>query len=105
LARRNRVDPDLEDAFDDDDDSDDEVDDRQRLVRQNTTPSSTQLPAVNHASPTPQPTPVQPHVSSSSRPRVVGGGVGTDGVFANMSARPERTESEKDEQPPVESPC
>lgn len=33
----------------------------------------------------------------------MGGGVGSDGVFANMSARPERVESEKekDEMPPV----
>lgn len=33
----------------------------------------------------------------------MGGGVGTDGVFANMSARPERTDgnAEKEEQPPV----
>lgn len=31
----------------------------------------------------------------------MGGRVGTDGVFANLSARPERTDSEKDEQPPT----
>jgi hypothetical protein len=33
--------------------------------------------------------------------RVVGGGGATDGVFANMSARPERQNTEKEEQPPV----
>ncbi|KID65493.1 Metal homeostatis protein BSD2 [Metarhizium brunneum] len=100
LTRRNRVDPDLEDAFDDEDASDDEADDRQRLVRHNTTPSTTNLPPVDHEPSSPQPTLAQPNSSSGSRPRVVGGGVGTDGVFANMSARPERSDSEKDEQPP-----
>ncbi|KAJ6443493.1 metal homeostatis protein bsd2 [Purpureocillium lavendulum] len=102
-ARNGRVDPDLADAFDADGDSDDdEADDTQRLVRQSTTPSSGSVSngvvgATGH-----QP-PVQPSntASSGSRPRFMGGGVGTDGVFANMSARPERTESEKDEQPPT----
>uniref|UniRef100_A0A1Y1K4B5 Metal homeostatis protein bsd2 n=1 Tax=Photinus pyralis TaxID=7054 RepID=A0A1Y1K4B5_PHOPY len=100
LTRRNRVDPDLEDAFDDEDVSDDEADDRQRLVRQNTTPSTTHLPPVDHGLSSPQPALAQPNSSSGSRPRVIGGGVGTDGVFANMSARPERSDSEKEEQPP-----
>ncbi|KAK2594465.1 hypothetical protein QQS21_007811 [Conoideocrella luteorostrata] len=104
LTRRNRVDPDLADAFDDDDaSSDDEVDDRQRLVRRNTTPpspSSPGMPAIDHGLSYPQPVPVQPSASSGSRGRVVGGGVGSDGVFANLSAKPERTDSEKDEMPP-----
>lgn len=105
-TRRNTVDPDLADAFDDDDASEDETDDRQRLVRQNSTPT------ISSSSDVSRPTPpvAQPNVyaaadSSGSRPRVMGGGFGSDGVFANMSARPERTDSssEKDELPPVSS--
>jgi hypothetical protein len=103
-SRRNQVNPDLADAFDDDeDDSDNEADDRQRLVRQNSTPaiepSSGNAAASSHA---PSYTPPALAASSTPRPtRVMGGGNGTDGVFANMSARPERVETEKDEQPPV----
>jgi hypothetical protein len=44
------------------------------------------------------PTPATP---AARQQRVMGGGVGSDGVFANMSARPERVESEKEEMPPV----
>lgn len=100
----NHVDPTLADAFDDDgDDSDDEADDRQRLVRQNSTPSggandgsSSQItPEQSPAYGTPSPD------TAARSGRVVGGGIATDGVFANMSARPERQETEKDEQPPV----
>jgi hypothetical protein len=103
-SRRNQVNPDLADAFDDDeDDSDNEADDRQRLVRQNSTPaiepSSGNAAASSHA---PSYTPPALAASSTPRPtRVMGGGNGTDGVFANMSARPERVETEKDEQPPT----
>ncbi|PHH74326.1 hypothetical protein CDD80_3165 [Ophiocordyceps camponoti-rufipedis] len=97
-SRRGSVDPALADAFDAEDgsDDDDDADDRQRLVRQN----STQMPP---ASPPHSPaTAREPEsASSGSRPRYVGGGVGTDGVFANLSARPERTDSEKEEQPPT----
>ena len=95
-TQRHRVDPDLADAFDDpDDDSDAEPDDRQRLVQQNSTP-------VDAAGLQPNQTPVAARVASARRAsRVMGGGVGSDGVFANMSARPERNESEKEEQPPV----
>ncbi|KAM0237449.1 hypothetical protein ACHAP5_009000 [Fusarium lateritium] len=92
-----QVDSTLADAFDDDDESDDEVDDRRRLMRQNSTPS---MENVTHA-------PVQPAVpvpapSGSRSARVVGGGSGSDGVFANLSARPERgtSDPEKDELPP-----
>ena len=95
-----QVDSTLADAFDDDDDSDDEVDDRRRLMRQNSTPSfdtanATQTPA--------QPAAPAPAPSASRSTRVVGGGSGSDGVFANLSARPERGNSdpEKDELPPV----
>ncbi|KAJ9427238.1 hypothetical protein QL093DRAFT_2197943 [Fusarium oxysporum] len=79
--------------------SDDEVDDRRRLMRQNSTPSMDNVNTI--------PTPAQPAAPaptpSGSRPtRIVGGGSGSDGVFANLSARPERGSSdpEKDELPP-----
>ncbi|CAG9939507.1 unnamed protein product [Clonostachys rosea f. rosea IK726] len=97
--RNGTVDAALADAFDDDD-SDDEADDRQRLVRQNSTPSvapqaSSSQSRTGHSLAQPSTAPV------IRSPRILGGGSGTDGVFANMSARPERTESEKDEQPPT----
>jgi hypothetical protein len=102
--RRPQVNPDLADAFDDDDDSDDEADDRQRLVRQNSLHTSGTSASASAAASSQAPTytpPAQP-ASSTPRPtRVIGGGNGTDGVFANMSARPERIESEKEEQPPT----
>ncbi|OAA73815.1 metal homeostatis protein bsd2 [Cordyceps fumosorosea ARSEF 2679] len=102
-ARQNQVDPDLADAFDSDNDSDDEADDRRRLVRQAATPATT---ASGSTSPMPAPSTTLPSagpaVSAATRGRVVGGGVGTDGVFANMSARPEReTAAEKEEMPPT----
>ena len=106
--RRNEpVDSTLADAFDDDDASDDEADDRQRLVRQNTaptgqsqvTPSSTGAASTDSGSGTYQTASTE--VTSSRSGRVIGSGFASDGVFANMSARPERTDSEKDEQPPV----
>lgn len=108
--RNGRVNNDLADAFDDDDASDDEADDRQRLVRQNSTPtirstsdsSRSSAPAASASIPATADT-----TSSSSRPRVMGGGNASDGVFANMSARPERGDAnaEKEEQPPVCLPC
>jgi len=95
----NQVDSALADAFDDDDDSDDEADDRQRLVRQNSTPASGS--ASDSAPPQSAPAFGTSSVNAPVRSgRVYGGGSGTDGVFANMSARPERQETEKDEQPP-----
>lgn len=102
-TRQNQVDQDLADAFDSDDESEDESDDRQRLVRQTAaTPATT---ASGSTSPTPAPyTPPSTTsvASAATRGRVVGGGVGTDGVFANMSARPEReAAAEKEEMPPV----
>ncbi|KAH6989548.1 hypothetical protein BKA56DRAFT_257538 [Ilyonectria sp. MPI-CAGE-AT-0026] len=101
-SRQRSVDPDLADAFDDDDDSDDEIDDRRRLVRQNSTPDASSSENVSTWEPPTQPPPRPAPTSSGSRPRVVGGGVGSDGVFANLSARPERgdPEKEKDELPP-----
>lgn len=96
-----QVDNTLADAFDDDDDSDDEVDDRQRLMRQNSTPS---FDTTNATSTPAQPAVPAPTPSASRSTRVVGGGSGSDGVFANLSARPERggnSDPEKDELPPV----
>lgn len=101
-TRRNHVDPDLADAFDDpDDDSDDEADDRQRLVRQNSTLTASSAQPDSGRPEEPIAT-ASNNAPSSSR-RVMGGGVGSDGVFANLSARPERgvSDSEKDEMPPV----
>ncbi|KAL6923942.1 hypothetical protein ACHAPO_006624 [Fusarium lateritium] len=93
-----QVDNTLADAFDDDDDSDDDVDDRQRLMRQNSTPSF----ETANATQTPQPAAPAPAPSGSRSTRIVGGGSGSDGVFANLSARPERgnADPEKDELPP-----
>ncbi|KAG5946482.1 hypothetical protein E4U53_006582 [Claviceps sorghi] len=105
LTRRNQVDSDLADAFGDDDDdgSEDEADDRQRLVRQNATTassSSSAFAAAGHASSHLPSILMQRNASSDTRLRVVGGGIGSDGVFANLSAKPDRMESEKDEMPP-----
>lgn len=105
--RARQVNATLADAFDDpDDSSDDEGDDRQRLVRRNSGPSldrttdpERNMPAVPPSQPL-QPSFI-PAASTARSQRVVGGGVGSDGVFANMSARPERVESEKDEMPPT----
>jgi hypothetical protein len=99
-TRNGRVNNDLADAFDDDEASDDETDDRARLVRQDSTPTISRVSAPT--APTSVPA-TSDAASSGSRPRVMGGGFGTDGVFANMSARPERTDgnAEKEEQPPV----
>ncbi|KOS22465.1 Metal homeostatis protein BSD2 [Escovopsis weberi] len=104
--RQGRVDPALADAFDGDDASDDEdADDRQRLVRPSSTPDERPTNDAVHTSSSPTPPTTLPSNtnSSGSRPRVMGGGVGTDGVFANMSARPERTDeaAEKEEMPPT----
>lgn len=108
--RNRRVnDPTLADAFDADDSEDeDEPDDRQRLVRQNSEPvtsgSSTGGPAAN--------TPPEPARSSmataaaaavaAASNRIFGSGIQSDGVFSNLTAKPERGgASEKEEQPPV----
>lgn len=105
--RGRQVDSTLADAFDDpDESSDDEGDDRQRLVRRTSGPSpgtpSDTPHIMNAATGTSlsqnMPTPATP---AARQQRVMGGGVGSDGVFANMSARPERVESEKEEMPPT----
>lgn len=107
--RINRVNPDLEDAFDaDGDDSDDEVDDRQRLVRGNSFPVSREpsQPAVPNAraaaSNSRAAPPTDPSTGNSQSPfRIYGGGQQNEGVFSNLMAKPERGTEEKDEQPPV----
>ncbi|KAI2627584.1 hypothetical protein GGR54DRAFT_421248 [Hypoxylon sp. NC1633] len=108
--RRQDVDPTLADAFDaEDDSSDDEPDDRQRLVRGNSFPISS-----NSSSHTPNEGSDIPSVpgghaaqlsSGGATPqpgsRVYGGGIQSDGVFSNMTARPERGEKIVEEQPPT----
>ncbi|KAL2023275.1 hypothetical protein VTK56DRAFT_3013 [Thermocarpiscus australiensis] len=103
--RDTRVDPDLADAFDADGDaSDDEGDDRQRLVCGNSTPSfaeSTQTggaatPASGGQSAQPQ----RPVGGAPTTSRVYGSGIQSDGVFSNLSAKPDRGDGEKEEQPP-----
>lgn len=105
--RNRRVDPDLADAFGgDDEESDDEADDRQRLVQGTTAPAEPAGPARDEG--TAQPATGRNGYSSVPQPsgaaqagRVYGGGSQADGVFSNMSAKPERGDSENDEQPPV----
>ena len=107
FERRQRVNQDLEDAFDaDGDDSEDESDDRQRLVRNNSLPTEPTTPSQSS-----QEAPARtgrngyqsvPQEAAGSRGgRVYGGGSQADGVFSNMSAKPERGDGEKEEQPPV----
>ncbi|OTA89391.1 hypothetical protein M434DRAFT_79340 [Hypoxylon sp. CO27-5] len=110
--RRQNVDPALADAFDaEDDDSDDEPDDRQRLVRGNSFPisnnSNTQTSNGGDLRPS-APTGGQTTQWSSSGTnpqhagsRVYGGGIQSDGVFSNMTARPERGEKIVEEAPPT----
>lgn len=104
--RNHHVDPDLADAFGgDDDESDDEADDRQRLVQGASAPAEPAGPARDEG--TAQPATGRNGYSSVPQPsgaqagRVYGGGSQADGVFSNMSAKPEMGGSEKDEQPPV----
>jgi hypothetical protein len=106
------VDQNLADTFDaDGSDSDEENDgdDRQRLMRGTPTSSSTEQ--LNTVSNTPSEIPRPPvverrptHLSEFAPPRptgrVYGGGSGSDGVFANLSAKPEAGEK-TEEHPPV----
>ena len=112
LECQNRVDSTLADAFEDGEESDDEPDDRQRLVRSSTSPATPATPATpstptSGAIPTPPATmrngyqAVAQPLSTQSALGVFGGGSQADGVFSNMSARPEVADAEKDEQPPV----
>lgn len=106
------VDQNLADTFDaDGSDSDEENDgdDRQRLMRGTPTSSSTEQ--LNTVSNTPSEIPRPPvierrptHLAEFAPPRptgrVYGGGSGSDGVFANLSAKPEAGEK-TEEHPPV----
>jgi len=96
----NHPDHDLEDAFDDGEasDAENDGDDRQRLMRADpATSRSSQTNITSHSNverpvaplPTFRPMPMP---SSTSRP--------TDGVFANLSAKPERGE-QLEEKPPT----
>jgi hypothetical protein len=95
---RSDADRELHDTFDspsDDEgsDSEDEGDDRRRLVRGEAlidTPGQIALPVETRVAQIP--------VTYSGR--VMGGGNGNDGVFANLSAKPTRGE-DLDEKPPV----
>lgn len=109
--RREGVDAALADAFDAEDDAsdDDEPDDRQRLVRGNSFPTDngSSAAASVHSGITRPVAPERqttqlPQAGGSGTPfRVYGGGIQSDGVFSNLSAKPERNDGEKDEQPPV----
>ncbi|KAJ4288342.1 hypothetical protein N0V88_007380 [Collariella sp. IMI 366227] len=101
--RANAVNPDLADAFDADaDDSDDDADDRQRLVRGNSTPSFAEgghlgaatQPAASAAQPQ------RPVGGTPTTSRVYGSGIQSDGVFSNLSAKPEQGGEQKEELPP-----
>lgn len=110
--RPTAVDQNLADTFDaDGSDSDEENDgdDRQRLMRGTPTSSSTEQlstdsrtlseaprPPVIERRPTRLPEFAPPRPSG----RVYGGGSGSDGVFANLSAKPEAGEK-TEEHPPV----
>ncbi|KAL2258807.1 hypothetical protein VTK26DRAFT_7742 [Humicola hyalothermophila] len=97
--RDNRVNNDLADAFGaDGDDSDDEADDTQRLVRgTNANAASAAGPQTGGQS-TPQPQ--RPVGAAPTTSRVYGSGIQSDGVFSNLSAKPERGDGEKEELPP-----
>jgi hypothetical protein len=105
--RSTTVSDDLADAFDADGDEsdDDEADDRQRLVRGNSTPSfnsESSRQATVAAAPGGQSAQHQrPTGAAPTSSRVYGSGIQADGVFSNLSAKPERGDGEKDELPPV----
>jgi hypothetical protein len=104
-----RVNADLADAFDaDGDDSDDDADDTQRLVRGGSTTTPGASTPADSASTRSQPTSRTTQPPSASAPatrptrgRVYGGGIQSDGVFSNLTAKPERAGEEKEEQPPT----
>ena len=100
---RRPVDPTLEDAFDgdDSDDDSDEPDDRQRLVRSNTDSQSRGQEVTSRFVPPSAPVAAPSSGARATPGRVYGGGIQSDGVFSNLTAKPERASAEKDEQPPV----
>lgn len=99
LLREDPLENDLDDAFDaSDDENDPAEDDRQRLVRRSTAPTTpvierhvTDIPAFR-----PQPT------SSIQIPGVTAPRPASDGVFANLSAKPSAGESTDDKPPTYE---
>ncbi|KAH8903786.1 hypothetical protein BR93DRAFT_985762 [Coniochaeta sp. PMI_546] len=108
--RNGRVDATLADAFDaEGDDSDDEPDDRQRLVRGNSFPLSTNSAQGGNDARTTNTQPAaerptqfrQPSGAATTPFRVYGGGIQSDGVFSNLAAKPEVGAAEKEEQPPT----
>lgn len=118
IAPRNRQVSDLTlaDAFDaDESDLDDEPDDRQRLVRQNSDPITPGGSQGTLSSATSGSSSTSPHAAASnpsaaaaaaaaaanSNNRLFGSGIQRDGVFSNLTAKPERAGTEKEEQPPV----
>ncbi|CAL3971789.1 unnamed protein product [Diplocarpon coronariae] len=118
LTLSSAVDQDLADTFDaDGSDSDEENtgDDRQRLMRGSPTSSSsppreqrdvTTTPTAEAPRPLVQRRPTQFPVYAVPPPpangRVYGGGSGSDGVFANLSAKPERGEKVEEHPPTYE---
>ncbi|KAK3492091.1 uncharacterized protein B0T23DRAFT_134116 [Neurospora hispaniola] len=115
------VNPDLADAFgadEDDDDSDDDADDRQRLMRRNSSPTeasgaagSTETTLGGSSRPGPERQTTQLPTTSytttaggsatQTSGRVYGGGIQNEGVFSNLTAKPERNNgAEKEELPP-----
>ncbi|CAG8972853.1 hypothetical protein HYALB_00001272 [Hymenoscyphus albidus] len=106
------VDQNLADTFDaDGSDSDEETDgdDRQRLMRGTPSTSAEQnnSESISASSRPPVIERRNTHIPASVSPprptpngRVYGGGSGSDGVFANLSAKPERG-AEKEEHPPT----
>jgi len=118
---RAEVDQNLADAFDadgSDSDEDNDGDDRQRLMRgvpssplteQNNTlagmaSQSSRPPIIERRVTTHIPAFVPPPPPPTTGGRVYGGGSGSDGVFANLSAKPERGEK-VEEHPPVSRSC
>ncbi|KAI3319840.1 hypothetical protein HD806DRAFT_250552 [Xylariaceae sp. AK1471] len=118
--RPHNVDSDLADAFDTDgDNSDDESDDRQHLMRRNSVPvsifpvphsiaasSQTSTTDETRSSAGRQTTQLQSSsagngTQSTGNSRTYGGGIQSDGVFSNLSARPERGEKIVEEAPPT----
>ncbi|TGO52494.1 hypothetical protein BCON_0140g00080 [Botryotinia convoluta] len=99
------VDQNLEDTFDDgSDDEDNDGDDRQRLMRGNPSSSTERLnETTSDDRPTTQRTvTVVPTFVPPTGGRVYGGGSGSDGVFANLSAKPERGEKQEEHPPTYE---
>ncbi|KAK1495260.1 hypothetical protein CTAM01_08715 [Colletotrichum tamarilloi] len=105
------VDSTLADAFDTDgDESDDDADDRQRLVRADSTLTSRDTSRTVSSESRPQPdrqvTQLPPTTASAAGGpttpfRIYGSGIQNEGVFSNLTAKPERGGETKEEQPPT----